>query len=82
MENEKKKSIKINFMRAIFKIESLLLTFDPYFRGSSALPIFAANFVSGLVKVFNCLIAFSLCEWGSCDMGRCNFTSRSLERLN
>lgn len=58
-----------------------VFTFDPYFRGSSALPIFAANFVNGLVKVFNCLIAFSLWEWGNCDMGKCNFTSRSDEKL-
>lgn len=43
---------------------SKTLTFDPYFRGSNDAPMFAANLVNGLVNVFNCFSAFSLCEFG------------------
>lgn len=42
-------------------------TFDPYFLGSKLSPIFCiplANIDKGLVRFFNCLIAFSLWEFG------------------
>lgn len=78
-KNHRSKQDVVTYQRNVSNLYEF--TFDPYFRGSNALPIFAANLLSGLVRVFNCFIAFSLCEWGNWEMGKCSFKSRSDDKL-